>query len=335
MGYYSRGGPVIFRGMRPEDVDACVALIPEAFKANDMVRAALPVLWRQLLRDDALHGGVVVDATLSPSIVAFGLTTFVNDDFVSEYLAAPRPYLSAIVYERALAGRSPILSEQDLRQGNSAGTLNFVILHFGLGLRLSTAAAMAAVGAAEVGFRLRHTGYRVRRVLQEAYGAEEVRMLESAGMQLKSDYAAFYAEHSCEEPPVAEHPYLMGLTADDPQSQRPGTAAAAVFQYAEPRFFFSPAEQRVLALAVLDQSDEEIAAEIGGSRAGIKKIWRRAYQRVADVEPDLLVASDDDDRAIRGKEKRRNLIRYLRYHLEELRPLARRRHSPRRSRART
>jgi hypothetical protein len=32
----------------------------------------------------------------------------------------------------------------------------------------------------------------------------------------------------------------------------------------------------VLARAILDESDEEVAREIGLSVAGVKKVWRRA-----------------------------------------------------------
>jgi hypothetical protein len=79
----------------------------------------------------------------------------------------------------------------------------------------------------------------------------------------------------------------------------------------------------VLARAVLDDSDEEIARELGLSIAAVKKIWRRVHERVDDTDPDLSVANENKPGFTRGKEKRRNLIRYLRYHLEELRPTVR------------
>ena len=86
-----------------------------------------------------------------------------------------------------------------------------------------------------------------------------------------------------------------------------------LFQYNEPRFFFSLSEQRVLARAVLDDSDEEIARELGLSIAAVKKIWRRVYERVDETDPDLRVANEDRTGFTRGKESRRNLIGYLRY----------------------
>jgi len=80
----------------------------------------------------------------------------------------------------------------------------------------------------------------------------------------------------------------------------------------------------VLARAVLDESDEEIAREIGLSIAAVKKVWRRAYDRVTDQAPALLAMDEGGPGSTRGKEKRRKLVRYLRYQLHELRPITRR-----------
>jgi DNA-binding CsgD family transcriptional regulator len=149
-------------------------------------------------------------------------------------------------------------------------------------------------------------------------------MLAGAGLQLKSDYSGYFEDRGGDEPSTGERPALMGLYADDPESRTPGTAAAAVFHYGEPKFYFSLAEQRVLARAVLDESDQEIAGEFGLSVAAVKKVWRRAYERVIDEAPGILEVHGIDPGSSRGKEKRRRLVRYLRYHLFELRPIGRR-----------
>ena len=317
-----------FRAIRKDDVDACVALLSPA-AAGGLAPASLAALWRELLHEERINGGVVVEAP-SERVLAFGLTAFVDETFLAEYLTAPKPYLAARLYEGVQSQRSLMLDPRDLRQPNEAGALNFVILHFRMVPDLETAVGQGAVAAAEAGFRLAHGGYRVRRMLQEAHGPREAAMLTGAGLRLKSDYAGYFAAHCIGEPPAGERPALMGLYADDPESRTLGTAAASMFHYDEPLFYFSPAEQRVLARAVLDESDEEIARELGLSIAAVKKIWRRAYERVADEAPSLLAMDADGPGSTRGKEKRRTLVRYLRYHLHELRPVARR--APRRAR---
>jgi hypothetical protein len=313
-----------YRPIRISDCEACAALVqPLAGAAAGA--PALAALWRELLREERISGGVVVEATAPDCVLAFGLIAFVDDGFLAEYLAAPQPYLSASLYEGIRSGRPLLLGPPDVRQANEAGTLNFVILHFRLAPDLEPSAQQGAVAAAEAAFRLAHGGYRVRRVLQEAYGPYERAMLTSAGLRLKSDYSDCFAAAGDAQPPADQRPALMGLYADDDaESRLLGTAAAALFHYDEPRFYFSPGEQRMLARAVLDESDEEIARELGVSMAAVKKIWRRVYERVADRDPGLLDVDANGPGSTRGKEKRRVLLRYLRNQLHELRPLARR-----------
>jgi DNA-binding CsgD family transcriptional regulator len=311
-----------YRAIRQADLDACAAILPPAAAPGGVGPTAVAALWRELLREARIDGGVVVEGP-SDRLLAFGLTAFVDEPFLADYLAAPRPSLAASVYEAARSNGSVLLGPAAVRHANEAGTLNFVILHFHLAPDLDPAVAQGVVAAAETGFRLAHGGYRVRRLLQEAHGRYEEAMLRGAGLRLKSDYADHFAATG-EESSVAERPVLMGLYVDDPESHVPGSTAAALFHHAEPRFYFSPGEQRVLARAVLDESDEEIAGELGLSIAAVKKNWRRAYERVADKDPGLLAVDGSGPGSTRGKEKRRNLVRYLRYHLHELRPMTRR-----------
>jgi DNA-binding CsgD family transcriptional regulator len=313
-----------YRLLRIGDVDACARLLPPSAATGAVAPAALAALWRDLLQEERIGGGVVVEAPTSDRVLAFGLMAFVEERFLADFLAAPKPYLSARVYECVRSHRSVLLDPSPVRQANAVGALNFVILHFHLVPDLTTSAGQGAVAAAEAGFRLAHGGYRVRRLLQEAYGPQERAMLTGAGLRLKSDYAEFFAANGGAQPAADQRPALMGLYADDPESQVLGSTGASLFHYGELRFYFSPGEQRVLARAVLDESDEEIASDLGLSIAAVKKIWRRAYERVADKDPGLLSVDAGGPGSTRGKEKRRNLVRYLRYHLHELRPIGRR-----------
>jgi hypothetical protein len=301
-------------------------MLPRSGASRAVASASLAALWRELLQEERISGGVVVESP-SERVLAFGLTAFVDETFLADYLAAPKPYLSDWVYEEVRSRRSLLLDPRDVRRANEAGALNFIILHFRLLADLDAAVGQGAVVAAEAGFRLVHGGYCVRRILQEAHGPQERVMLAGAGLRLKSDYADCVAAVHDIEP--AQRPVLMGLYADDPESRVPGSLAASLFHCSELRFFFSPAEQRVLARAVLDESDEEIAREIGLSTAAVKKIWRRAYDRVGDAAPSLFAVDAGGPGPTRGKEKRRNLVRYLRYHLHELRATA---GAPRRAR---
>ena len=286
----------------------------------------MPSLWSRLLVAGQLHGGAMVDPHPSHagSVVGFGLSVFVDNAFVEEYFRAPRPYLSALVYDRMLTDRSPVLTREALRLANTDGTLNLLVLHFGM--RESdppTSRELEIVEKGRLGFRLTHEGYRVRRVMQEVYGSLGLAYMKAGGFRLACDFSAYYADRAGIEPTPAMHPYLMAIAQDDPESRLPGSAVSYMFQHVNPRFAFAPAEQRVLFRTLMDETDETVSDRLGVSRDTVKKVWRRIYQRVAAVDSELLEGGDqsgDPHLMAGGRERRLRLLRYLRYHLEELRP---------------
>jgi DNA-binding CsgD family transcriptional regulator len=93
------------------------------------------------------------------------------------------------------------------------------------------------------------------------------------------------------------------------------------FVWSQPRFRFSPAEQRSLMLALRGLSDDEIATECGISRSTVKKRWDSIFGRVAEAEPEMFdTPSAERSAPRRGREKRSVLLQYLSTHPEELRP---------------
>ena len=285
----------------------------------------MPSLWAQMLAADQLQGTVVVETDVEgrESPLAFGLTTFVNEPFIEEYLQAPVPHLSAVVYQRILAGRSPVLGLKDIAAANASGDLNLLILHFGLWHDNPTdERGNLIIGTSHTGFRTVHLGYRAKRILQDAYGPE-LPFFQAGGFLMKSDYRNGAAP--VDATAADWRPYLMGLFRDDEQSKYPGSAISYLFHSPPPTFGFSESERRVLLRAMLDESDEAMAESLGVSHEAVKKTWRRIHQRVDTVAPDLLLqVSEPDGTASRGKDRRRKLLQYLRYHLEELRPFLKR-----------
>src|SRR5688572_18660738 len=220
---------------RPDDFVGCVRLVPAASHISAPVMARLPIVWRRLHRAGQLHGGVVVDPHLPEpeSIVGFGLSVFLEETFLIDYLAAPTPYLSTLVYERLLTGQPTVLPAKSIPAMNASGTLNLGILHFGLRHPPTDDRGRAIVAIAQTGFRLSHGGYRLNRVVQEAYGSEQMPYFIAGGFVLKSDYSSYYAQ-SGRQVASAERPYLMGLYKDDSESRYPGTAVSDLFGSAEP-----------------------------------------------------------------------------------------------------
>jgi hypothetical protein len=84
-------------------------------------------------------------------------------------------------------------------------------------------------------------------------------------------------------------------------------------------------EQMLLQHALMGETSDELAASLFISPWTVKKRWHAIYERVADVDRELLLppVANSPDATSRGGERRRHLLYYLRQHLEELRPFSR------------
>jgi hypothetical protein len=72
----------------------------------------------------------------------------------------------------------------------------------------------------------------------------------------------------------------------------------------------------------MGETCEKLAAALSISPWTVKKRWSAIYERVADVDSELLppAVANGAHALSRGAERRRYLLNYLRQHLEELRP---------------
>jgi DNA-binding CsgD family transcriptional regulator len=102
----------------------------------------------------------------------------------------------------------------------------------------------------------------------------------------------------------------------------PGTNVAGLFIYTAPRFHFSRSQRALLQHALMGETCERVAASLSLSPWTVKKRWRAIYERVMDVDNELLPPpiAYGVHVSSRGEERRRHLLNYLRQHLEELRP---------------
>jgi hypothetical protein len=79
-------------------------------------------------------------------------------------------------------------------------------------------------------------------------------------------------------------------------------------------FQFSSGEQMLLECALMDCSDAEASTRLHLSMDAVKKRWRSICHKVDMVAPGVLGEAES------GSARRRSLLRYLKHHLEELRP---------------
>jgi DNA-binding CsgD family transcriptional regulator len=300
------------------DLAHCVPLLWPGYRPTPAVVEHLLDIWVALL--DSSTFTVVEDLGLPfpESIEAFGLSVFVSSAFADEVMAHPRPYLPNRLYEAVLARHSPVLSGADLAKANSADGVDVLVLHFGMReRRLSSPRAQAAIVAGDGALFGHLLGYRIRSIANEVYGAESAAYMERGGVRLAHDFAR--AEPAAFRGVSPEDfPYLFLIHRD---WMSPGVAdlLSRLFHPAAPIVGFTPAEQRVLEQALVGRSDEGIAQALGVSLPAVKKAWASLLARAGRALPRLLPPETDRE-MVRGPEKRRFVLDYVRAHLEEVRP---------------
>jgi DNA-binding NarL/FixJ family response regulator len=315
---------VTFQPGTAEDMDSCFCLLPSGFVCQDRLRARLPDVWCDWLREKQLHLTTLEDGErpANQRLIAFGISVFVTDDFMEELRSGrlpPSP--STHVVERHLAGRSPVLSPEAVRRANSGLGLNALVLHIGWDEKALAPEEVRWVKA-KLLEAFAHTigGYQIKEIMQEVYSEEEMRRGLAAGALLRSDYARFFDHGLRTLPPPPLRPYLIGNSRAEVQD---GSTIAPLFFYNPPRFFFRSLEQELLRYALLGRSDSELSTILHISASTVQKRWHTIYERAAVTAPELFPceASAGSGRQTRGTEKRRHLIAYLRHHPEELRPI--------------
>lgn len=309
---------LIPRPLDERDFDACAALLCGHLAYPQDLLVELPRRWGELLREESLLAQVVVSSDgEGPRIVGFGAGVFISDAWLEEIWRAREPYVTL----RTLRARpSPILSPPAIGRLNANDGLNVLNLHYAEAPGLSTALTTALRYEMIRAFLATFAGYWVKAVAQEMWDEISVEFILNGWGSVRSDYAGWYAARDEPAPPPGSRPYLVGLTLAEARA-KPGDIGAPIFLYTPPRIGFARGEKALLRQALLGMTDHEIAQHLNLAGPSVKSRWRSIYQRVARTAPDILGAAGlHDEGGIRGPEKRRQLLEYLRRNSAELRP---------------
>ena len=313
-----------YRPAQISDITVCLNLLPGGFQCEPNLRTKLAELWRTLLRDGLMQLTVVEDEHRPEDqrIVAFGNSVFVTDDFMAEVNFSIEPPASVSVVQRALKDPAFILNPAQVRRANSSGGLNLLVVVIGWNEPLLGVDELRFVKAKLLeAFFFTHAGYFIKEISQEVYSREEMERGLAIGTVLKNDFAAYYEAHPSSAPAPSLRPFQLGIRRDE---VRDGSHMSPLFLYVRPRFFFGPIEQEVLRLALIDQTDSEIADQLGISLSAVHKRWQSILDRASTSTVTWLpnsAAASVQSGQVRGAEKRRHLLSYLRSHPEELRPV--------------
>jgi len=311
----------IVRPLEERDLPACLQLLRGHLAYPASILPEVPKVWRRLLRDDAVVTAVAEGGSLDNkpgSILALGVVVFVTDAWMAASRAGHEPYLSVRTIRQELAGPSPILRPKAIRRDNAGSGLNALHLHY--------VAAPAAEGfrpALDYRMRLAFVedmrGYRVKSALIELWDEVPPHAINGGPYPIVTDYASFFERRGEAVPPPGRRPFLLGVTRQEVTADF-GRAVAPAFVDTPPRLGFTRAEQQLLRQAVRGYTDVQLARRLELALPTIKNRWRALYDRLGSVAPELVEMEPSSETAVRGQEKRRRVVEYVRRHPEELRP---------------
>ncbi len=293
------------------------------------VKSRLSSFWAEwLAQDRARHKPLVVWEDPLPDgrrlAQAIGAGMFVPDAVYDELRrtspAEPWPYLADRLLRRHLAGEAVILDAAGIARGNGGEGLNLVVTHYLQRQHdLHHPDCQRLLPLTPMAWYFCFAGHNVRRILGEVYGEQSAAYVQAGGFRVLQRSPA------AEGLPPDSDPHLCELV----RAQLPPAAFNAlslwVIHPPAPRFGLAPTQQSVTTLALLGETDQRIAARLGISPDAVKQAWRAIVAAAQSQLPELRVPDHPggdgaDAPAVRGAERRRIVLEYLRQHMEELRP---------------
>ena len=308
-----------WRKTRPKDLPECLQLHPAKNGAERIgVHRALDG-WNRLLEMKHATRSAVIELQRKDrkEIVGFGFGVFVKKSFAEAELRNPAPGLNCRILESVFDGNSVVASYEEVRDANTGGDLNQVVL--------DTSWKDGHLDAEQVqGVRVLlakcyqelYAGYRLSKVLSEL--VDERDFWHVQGLR-PFQIVDRFEEYRKSNPDSRWNPEraLSVATAETMRSD-PGSVAAGLFHsYRDPRFDFTREEQDLLEVALEGSDDASAAEALFVTLPAIKRRWQNIFHRVGALMPDLC---PPDGEGTRGIQKRQRILTYVRNHPEELRP---------------
>lgn len=314
------------RSIQPGDVHECFRLMCERpFYTElyaDREKAAIAMrAWRLLLARDAINGilAETPDVPAGQRIVTFGISAFVRKDWLRAYFRDPFPLVGSFIVDRcsATVDEEIILSNREVRHANSGSGLHSIALCYGWSRQIPPEHVFEFRQWSIRCYLEAHKGYRLAEIVNECVSKIEAEAFISSGSWIKrSNYESFYRRQAGDPPP--ERPVLVGLTKQEAEETgRMGAATAGLFIWREPRYCFSPEQQKLILLAREHPADKDLAVILGITPDALGRRWDRIFKRVEALQPgDDPIFSPD----FGPSGKRARLLQRLEKEFHELRP---------------
>lgn len=246
--------------------------------------------------------------------VALSMSVFITADFSRCLQSGCSPFMALEVAREVLRGGPGVLDASAVRRERDQG-LRIAYLHGefleqplgepGDGFTWDTF-ARAVVTA--------YRGLRIEEFMTEATSESWQQLLLQAGLRPVADHARALGPHP--GPASMERPILFLVTRADAR-RATGSRIADLFIDAKPQLGLRRPHVELANEALDGLTDEEISDALCLSLSAVKKRWQALYDHLDSVAPGLL-GSSEPFRPVRGTERRRRLLAYLREHPEEL-----------------
>ena len=308
-----------WRKTRASDLPECLRLHPGKNGAEGVGAGRALEAWQRIFEmRHAMRSAVVeMHSKGGVAIVGFGLAAFVKKSFADAEVENPRPGLNSRIIESVAAGDPVIATYEEVREANTRGDLQQVILDTSWNDTVLNAEQRDEVrvllGRA---FQEVFAGYRFSRILSEM--VDELDLWHVRGHRAFEVVDRFTGYRRAN--PGTTWNADRALVAVSLESMRtdPHSVVAELFQHhSVPQFAFTRAEQELLEVALEGADDKSAAEMLFVSRPAVKRRWENIFERVATVRPDLCPPDGD---GTRGIQKRQRVLTYVRSHPEELRP---------------
>lgn len=314
------------RPMQVNDIRRCVEHIsahPDLGPRYGKVIEQLPAAIRYALRLDYPTAMVFEEIeSARRRFLGAGMAVFVNDEFLQEVKTIPFFWIAPELTKRIVIGKSPVLTDAEVRDANSTTGLNLMTWHatpYGEDRR--RAEVPTTILATFEGY---YRGFRLRELIGQADCFENMcGMLRGGGLYYRRDLGQYGQAPEVDAENFSDEPRNVGMTRELAQTLG-ASWVGSLFLYEAPRCGFARSEQRLLEAAQFGGTDEELSKQLGISLAAVKKTWRSIYERAAGQIPSFDGSISEVPSQTRGRQKKQHLLAYMREHPEELRPVSRR-----------
>ena len=307
-----------WRKTRASDLPECLKLHPAKNGAEIVGNARAMQVWKQIFEMTHATRSGVVEARWKGKveIVGFGLAAFVKKSFVESELLNPSPGLNSRIIGSVFSGKSVIAGYQEMRDANTRGDLQQVIL--------DTSWKNGGLDGAQVdevrillgrAYQELFSGYNFSRIIFEC--VDELDLWHIHGHRSFRILDRYEAYRLANPETTWNLDRALGVVTVESMREDPHSIAAGLFHHhQQPQIAFTPSEQELLEVALEGADDAAAAKSLFVSVAAIKRRWAGIFERVAAIRPDLCPPAD----GARGIQKRQRVLTYVRTHPEELRP---------------